>query len=99
MNRAMRRVSWNLASWHATVQKLLYDKSWTNWGHEVGGSRKSEYDFLFDYNRNYASILYRFQTEENENFRTFLSFGEMPCNIYNNVQWKLFTRTDNTQNS
>ena len=33
-DRAMRRVSWNLASCHATVQ---YDKSWTNRSYEVGG--------------------------------------------------------------
>ena len=31
---AMRRVSWNLANCHATVQ---YDKSWTNRSYEVGG--------------------------------------------------------------
>ena len=36
---AMRRVSWNLANCHATVQKLLYDKSWTNRSSEVGGLR------------------------------------------------------------
>jgi len=35
-DRAMRRVSWNLANCHATVQ---YDKSWTNWSYEVGGLR------------------------------------------------------------
>jgi len=28
-DRAMRRVSWNLANCHATVQNYLYDKSWT----------------------------------------------------------------------
>ena len=33
-DRAMRRVSWNLANCHATVQ---YDKSWTNRSYEVGG--------------------------------------------------------------
>ena len=33
---AMRRVSWNLANCHATVQ---YDKSWTNRSYEVGGLR------------------------------------------------------------
>ena len=35
-DRAMRRVSWNLANCHATVQ---YDKSWTNRSYEVGGLR------------------------------------------------------------
>jgi len=37
--RAMRRVSWNLANCHTTVQKLgyLYDKSWRNRSYEVGG--------------------------------------------------------------
>ena len=29
MDRAMRRVSWNLANCHAKVQKLLYDKRWS----------------------------------------------------------------------
>jgi len=40
-DRAMRRVSWNFANCHATVQKLLvgYDKSWTNRSYEVGGLR------------------------------------------------------------
>jgi len=36
-DHAMRRVSWNLANCHTTVQKLLYDKSWTNQSYEVGG--------------------------------------------------------------
>ena len=51
-DRAMRRVSWNLANWHATMQKLLVQqqqqqqqqlvqvhlyKSWTNRSYEVGG--------------------------------------------------------------
>ena len=35
-DRAMRLVSSNLANCHATVQKLLYDKSWPNWWYEVG---------------------------------------------------------------
>ena len=38
-DHAMRRVSWNLASCQATVQKILYDKSWTNRSYEVGGLR------------------------------------------------------------
>ena len=52
---------WNLVSCHATVQKLLVrqdlnkSKSWS-WG-----VKENEYDFLFDFNRNYASILYRYQ--------------------------------------
>jgi len=35
-DHAMRLVSSNLASCHATVQKLLIRKSWPNWWYELG---------------------------------------------------------------
>jgi len=37
-DHAMRRVNWNLANFHATVQcrNYLYDKSWPNRWYEVG---------------------------------------------------------------
>ena len=38
-DRAMRRVSWNLANCTQQQRNYLYDKSWTNRSHEVGGLR------------------------------------------------------------